>query len=209
MPLFAAIRRAMLFPALAALGLALWPVGVSAQNYMIPVIGAIIGTGQAIQGGAGQAPQARDPVAEEAQPQPRPKRRAAATRPHADGLKEPGQIAERRECGRNGRDCRRAARPAPEAGPKKDLAAERRATASAEADRARREDLKRRQDSAPRTVVQSQKSCPNPFGGPVAQNGEYICSDVGELHACRCTGASCRTIPTGSMQCTLRGAVVQ
>lgn len=81
--------------------------------------------------------------------------------------------------------------------------------ARAEADRRRREELRRRQQTAPRATTQSQNSCPNRFGGRAARSGEYICSNVGELLACRCSGSLCHTIPTGAIQCTRPGAIVQ
>lgn len=51
--------------------------------------------------------------------------------------------------------------------------------------------------------------CANPFGGPHAPAGQFICSNQGELQACQCSGGSCSLKPTGSFLCTSPGAVIR
>jgi hypothetical protein len=55
----------------------------------------------------------------------------------------------------------------------------------------------------------SSASCGNVFGGPRASSGEFICSNQGELLACRCSGGSCSLIHTGAIQCTRPGAIIR
>lgn len=55
----------------------------------------------------------------------------------------------------------------------------------------------------------SADGCANPFGGQAASAGQFICSDQGELLACRCSGPDCSLIPTGSFLCTAPGAVIR
>lgn len=52
-------------------------------------------------------------------------------------------------------------------------------------------------------------TCANPFGGNAAPDGQFICSDQGELQACQCSGGSCDLVPTGSFLCTSPGAVIR
>jgi hypothetical protein len=52
-------------------------------------------------------------------------------------------------------------------------------------------------------------ACGNPYGGPSAPSGAYICSNRGELLACRCGGGRCGLISTGSFLCSRAGAVVR
>lgn len=50
--------------------------------------------------------------------------------------------------------------------------------------------------------------CSNSYGGPRARSGQYICSNRGEILACQCSGTKCIVIPTGSIQCTMPGAII-
>lgn len=121
-----------------------------------------------------------------------------------------GLIAERHDCGRPGNP------PCAEAGQRqradalqRNPAAERQAAVRAEADRVRRQELKRQQDNSSRAVVRSQSTCTNRFGPTPATNGQYVCGNAGEIHACRCTGSSCQLIPTRSFLCTKVGAIIR
>jgi len=53
------------------------------------------------------------------------------------------------------------------------------------------------------------EGCANPFGGPTAPAGQFICSNQGELQACECSGGNCSLKPTGSFLCTSPGAVIR
>lgn len=70
------------------------------------------------------------------------------------------------------------------------------------------------ESSQPRTAPSrassaSNTNCSNPFGGSAAGEGQFICSNEGELQACQCAGNSCGLVPTGSFLCTSPGAVIR
>lgn len=51
--------------------------------------------------------------------------------------------------------------------------------------------------------------CANAYGGPRAAPGQFVCSNRGELIACRCSGGGCRLVSTGAFQCTRPGALIR
>ena len=75
------------------------------------------------------------------------------------------------------------------------------------------DDLERNLNSSSQGVAQSTgsngaKICNNQYGGSPARDGQFICSSQGEILACKCTDGTCSLIPTGAIQCTRPGAVI-